>query len=150
THGRVRHHAPHDAFPGGEGYGGWRWPAGRKHCRRGTIGASGSAVNSGAIRPDTWRCAWSMGRSTRRDETPEPLTLPPAEAGGFSVLRRGQRHASPKALTEPLSILRRVVIAVEACPTVRAYRPANGQAFGDDDAAARTCLAGMGRRHGDD
>jgi hypothetical protein len=37
---------------------------------------------------------------------------PPAKAGRFSVLRRSLRHGSPKALTEPLYILGRVVVSV--------------------------------------
>src|SRR5262249_16872890 len=68
---------------------------------------------------------------------------------GCSVLRRGQRHASPKPLPAALSILGGVVVPVQARPTVRAGVPAEGQPLLDQHAAARARLAGGGRRHGD-
>jgi hypothetical protein len=75
------------------------------------------------------------------------LDTPPAKAGRFSVLRRGYRHASPTALTEPFYVLGGVVVPMQACPTVRAALPADGYALLDQDAAARTGLAGVGRRN---
>jgi hypothetical protein len=39
------------------------------------------------------------------------------------------------------------VVPVQARATVRALVPADGQAFLDDDTAARTGLAGIGGRH---
>jgi hypothetical protein len=46
------------------------------------------------------------------------------------------------ALPEPLYVLGRVMVPMEACPTDRAGMPADGQAFGDQRATARTSLAG--------
>ena len=45
---------------------------------------------------------------------------------GCSVLRRSQRHASPKALPKPLYVLGGVMIAMQACSAVRARVPADG------------------------
>jgi hypothetical protein len=45
---------------------------------------------------------------------------------GFSVLRRGQRRASPKALPKPFYILGGVVIAVQARAAAGATVPADG------------------------
>ena len=71
------------------------------------------------------RIRWRRGNfahqeSRRLTDTYDVLTLPPAEAGGFSVLRGGLRHASPKALPKPLSILGGVVVAMQAGSAVRA------------------------------
>src|SRR5262249_12731918 len=78
------------------------------------------------------------------------LDTPPAEAGRFSVLRRSLRHGSPKPLPKAFYVLGGVVVPMEARAALRAAMPAYGQAFGDDDAAARAGLAGVGRRHGYD
>ena len=82
--------------------------------------------------------------------TEEQLTLSTAKAGGCSVLRRGQRHASPKALPEPFEVLGGVVVPRQARAAVRTGMPADRHALRDDDAAATTGLRGRGRRHGDD
>jgi hypothetical protein len=63
--------------------------------------------------------------SLQRNNCHSPLTLPTAEAGGFSVLRRGQRHASPKGQPGPLYILGGVVVPMQAGPAVRAGVPAD-------------------------
>jgi hypothetical protein len=76
--------------------------------------------------------------------------LPTAQAVGVSVLRRGYRHASPKALPKPFYVLCRVVVSMQARSTRRAGMPADGQAFGDHDAAATTGLRGIGGIDGDD
>src|SRR5260221_12846527 len=55
------------------------------------------------------------------------LTLPPAQAGRCSVLRRSLRHGSPKGQPGPLYVQGGVVVAVQAGPTVRAGMPADGQ-----------------------
>ena len=68
---------------------------------------------------------------------------------GFSVLRRGQRHASLKGLPGPFYILRGVVVSMQARATVWARMPADGQALLDDNATARTRLARVGRMHRD-
>ena len=73
--------------------------------------------------------------------------LPMAEAWSFSVLRRGQRHASLKALPKPLYILGGVMVSMQARTTVWARMPADGQALLDDNATARTRLARVGGRH---
>jgi hypothetical protein len=73
-----------------------------------------------------------------------------AEAGGFSVLRRGQRHASLKGLPGPLYVSRRVVVSMQAGSAVRARVPADRQAFVYHNATTRAGLAGGGRRHGYD
>ena len=44
---------------------------------------------------------------------------------GFSVLRRGYRHASPKALPEPFYIPGGIVVPVQAGATVWASMPAD-------------------------
>src|SRR5262249_9918043 len=51
---------------------------------------------------------------------PRPyFDTPPAEAGRFSVPRRGLRHGSPKGLPGPLSVPGRVLVVVEHQPAVR-------------------------------
>src|SRR5215471_10567047 len=66
---------------------------------------------------------------------------------GFSVPRRGQRHASPKALPKPLYVPCRVVVSMQAHSAVWTATPADRQAFGDQHATARTSLAGERRIH---
>jgi len=66
--------------------------------------------------------------------------LPTAKAGGFSVLRRSQRHASLKALPKPLYVLGGVVISMEACSALRTDMPANGESLVDQLATSATPL----------
>jgi len=54
------------------------------------------------------------------------IDTPPAQAGGFSVLRRSLRHGSPKALPEPFYVPCRVVVPMEAHTALRAAMPADG------------------------
>ena len=69
-------------------------------------------------------------------DTPQGLKL-----HRFSVHRRSLRHGSPMGLPGPLDVLRGVMVAMQARPTLWAGVPANRQAFGDQNAAARTPLA---------
>jgi hypothetical protein len=57
----------------------------------------------------------------------EVLDTPPGlKPHGCSVLWGGLRHLSPKGLPGPFYVLRGVVVAVQARPTVRAAMPADG------------------------
>ena len=78
------------------------------------------------------------------------LTLPMAKARGFSVLRRGQRHASPTALTEPFYVLRRVVVPMQGSAAVRAAMPADRETLLDQHSAAATDLRGVRGMDGND
>ena len=65
-------------------------------------------------------------RRERKEDIDTPHGLKP---NGFSVLRRGLRHASPKALPKPLYVLCRVVVPMQTCAALRAEMPADGQAL---------------------
>ena len=76
------------------------------------------------------RCRAARGRAchgwnSRWRDVPYLDTPHGLKPDGFSVLRRGQRHASPKALPEPLYILRGVVVAMQAGSALRAGMPAD-------------------------
>jgi hypothetical protein len=64
------------------------------------------------------------------------VDTPPHKCGRFAVLWGCRRTLSPKALPEPLAVLRGVVVPVQARATVRAGVPANGQTFLHDDPTA--------------
>jgi hypothetical protein len=59
------------------------------------------------------RASWSLYKVI---DTPRGL-----KPHGFSVLRRGQRHASPKGLPGPLYVSGSVMVAVQTRPAVRAF-----------------------------
>ncbi len=66
------------------------------------------------------RASWSLYRASwslyKVIDTPRGL-----KPHGFSVLRRGQRHASPKGLPGPLYVSGSVMVAVQTRPAVRAF-----------------------------
>jgi hypothetical protein len=68
-------------------------------------------------------------------------TPPGPQPDGFSVLRGQRPSLSPKALLAPLSVLRRVMVPVQARSAHRAGMPADGEALLDQHATARTGLA---------
>src|SRR5262249_52668512 len=84
--------------------------------------------------------------------TTRPLDTPRGpKPGGFSVHRRSQHHGSPTGLPPgPYNILRRVLVAVEYQPAVRANVGTHAQRFGHALPTARTVLTGVGGWHGDD
>src|SRR5215470_17883649 len=82
--------------------------------------------------------------------------LPTAKAEGFSGYACGNplrwrltALSGPTSLllSQPQNVQGGVMVAVEACPTLRARMPADRQPFVHQDSAARTSLAGVGRRH---
>jgi hypothetical protein len=87
------------------------------------------------------RCVRVKTGSTLLLGTDTPHGLKP---DGLSVLWGGLRHRSPTGLPGPFSILGGGVVAPAARAPVRVGVPADGHAFRDHDAAARTGLAGVG------
>src|SRR5262245_47281325 len=71
--------------------------------------------------------------------------MPPmAKARGFSVLRRGYRHASLTALPKPLYVLSSVVVSMKARSTVWARVPTNGETLHHYDTTPATHLRRVG------
>ena len=99
----------------------------------------------------TRQCYLHLAREYRKQFTVQRSISPKFDTphglkpDGFSVLRRSQRHASPKGLPGPLYILGSVVVSMQAGSAVWTRVPADGQALRDDDATARTRLAGVRR-----
>src|SRR5260370_696080 len=85
--------------------------------------------------------------SARRSAVSTPDTPPGLKPHGFSVHRPHQRRDSPKALSAPLDVSRRVLVAVQNQPAVRTDVGAHRERLVDALPTARTILRGIRRRN---